>query len=55
MIVVAHRLATIRNADLIIAMQDGKVIEQGTHEKLLQKKGHYYQLCMVQGLFLDIK
>lgn len=42
--VVAHRLSTIREADCILVMNEGKVIEQGTHEELLAKKGFYYQL-----------
>ena len=43
-LVVAHRLSTIRNADLILVVRDGKIIEQGNHEQLLEKKGHYYNL-----------
>ena len=39
--VVAHRLSTIRNASLILVMKDGKIIEQGTHEELLEKGGFY--------------
>ena len=42
--VVAHRLSTIRNASLILVMKDGKIIEQGRHEELLEKKGFYYNL-----------
>ena len=42
--VVAHRLSTIRNADLILVMRDGKIIEQGTHEELLSKVGFYHTL-----------
>ena len=40
----AHRLSTIRSADLILVMKDGNVIEQGKHAELLEKKGFYYQL-----------
>ncbi len=43
-LVVAHRLSTIRNADLILVVRDGKIIEQGNHEQLLEKKGHYFNL-----------
>lgn len=42
--VVAHRLSTIRNADLILVMKNGKIIEQGNHENLLTQKGFYYEL-----------
>ena len=42
--VVAHRLSTIRNASLILVMQGGKIIEQGTHDELLAKGGFYHQL-----------
>lgn len=42
--VIAHRLSTVVNADRIIVIQDGKIIEQGTHAELLTRGGHYYQL-----------
>lgn len=42
--IVAHRLSTIRDADLILVMKDGKVIEQGNHDFLLEQKGFYYNL-----------
>ena len=46
--VVAHRLSTIREADCILVMKDGQIIEQGTHQQLLEKKGFYHQLCNSQ-------
>ena len=42
--VIAHRLSTIRQADIILVVDDGKIIEQGTHDELMRKKGHYYTL-----------
>ncbi|OXB67674.1 hypothetical protein ASZ78_015206 [Callipepla squamata] len=48
-IVIAHRLSTIQNADKIAVIQNGKVIEQGTHQQLLAAKGFYYSLVNVQN------
>ena len=42
--VIAHRLSTVRNADCIMVMEQGRIIERGTHEQLLEQKGRYYQL-----------
>ena len=42
--VIAHRLSTIKNADLILVLKDGDIIEQGTHEELLEQKGFYEKL-----------
>ena len=47
-IVIAHRLSTVRGADLILAVRDGKIVEQGTHSQLLQKKGYYHSLYIRQ-------
>lgn len=43
-IVIAHRLSTVRNADLILVVDNGKIIEQGTHEQLMSRRGSYYRL-----------
>ena len=43
-IMIAHRLSTVRNADLILVVRDGKIVEQGTHTQLLAKKGYYHEL-----------
>ena len=43
--VIAHRLSTVRNADVIMVLDHGKIIERGSHEELLAKRGEYYQLC----------
>ena len=42
--VIAHRLSTVRNADCIMVVEQGRIIERGTHEQLLEQKGRYYQL-----------
>ncbi|TMC82307.1 MAG: ATP-binding cassette domain-containing protein, partial [Chloroflexi bacterium] len=42
--VIAHRLSTIRNADAIVVMDSGKIVEQGSHAELLQRKGFYFRL-----------
>ena len=46
--VVAHRLSTIRNADKVLMLQDGHIVEQGTHTQLLAKVGAYHDLYMSQ-------
>ncbi len=43
-LVIAHRLSTVKNADLILVVNDGKIIEQGTHQELLKARGYYYRL-----------
>lgn len=47
-IVIAHRLSTIRDSDMIVVMDHGEIVESGTHEALLEKKGKYYELYMIQ-------
>ncbi len=45
---IAHRLSTVVDADVILAVQDGKIVEQGNHRELMEKKGYYYRLFMQQ-------
>lgn len=47
-IIIAHRLSTIRDADIIVVMDQGRIVETGDHESLLAKKGRYYELYMTQ-------
>ncbi|ETE61509.1 Multidrug resistance protein 1 [Ophiophagus hannah] len=49
-IIVAHRLSTVRNADLIVAFEDGVIREQGTHYELMKKKGVYFKLVNMQAV-----
>ena len=42
--VIAHRLSTVKNSDCIMVLEQGRIIERGTHEQLLEEKGRYYQL-----------
>ncbi len=53
--IVAHRLSTIQNADVILVMKDGKILEKGRHEELLEKKGFYEELYMSQFAVPSLK
>nr|WP_295606910.1 ATP-binding cassette domain-containing protein [uncultured Methanobrevibacter sp.] len=47
--IIAHRLSTVRNADKILVIEDGHIIEQGSHEELLEQKGYYYNTLNAQS------
>jgi ATP-binding cassette subfamily B (MDR/TAP) protein 1 len=49
-IAVAHRLSTIKDADLIIVFARGKIVESGTHHELLSRRGVYYEMCLGQSM-----
>jgi len=49
-IVIAHRLSTIQSAETIVVLSEGKIVEQGKHDELLEKKGVYYNLVKMQSL-----
>ena len=52
-IVVAHRLSTIINADVIMVFKKGRIVETGSHQQLLQKQGEYAKFCLLQGIGLE--
>ena len=49
-VIVAHRLSTIKKVDRIIVMEGGEIVEQGTHEELIRRRGHYHKLYHLQAL-----
>ena len=49
-LVIAHRLSTIRNADEILVLKKGTIVEKGNHDDLIKSKGYYYSLCQIQQL-----
>jgi ATP-binding cassette subfamily B protein len=48
--VIAHRLSTIENADLILVVDDGKIVEEGSHQELMAREGKYWRLYQAQYL-----
>ena len=49
-VIIAHRLSTARDADRIMALNKGRIVESGTHEELMEKKGFYYKLNKIQNI-----
>ena len=54
LVIVAHRLSTIKNADHIFVINHGKIIEEGNHRELMEIKGKYYNLYRLQNMQRDI-
>ena len=54
-VVVAHRLSTVRDADNIVVLDKGRVAEEGTHEELTAKRGIYYKLVMEKGKDIELR
>lgn len=52
--IIAHRLSTIKDADIIMVIDHGKIVEKGSHEELLEKQGHYYNLHRSQFANIDV-
>ena len=50
MLIIAHRLSTVQNCDIIVALDKGEIIEVGNHQELMDKKGYYYNLYTQQGV-----
>lgn len=51
--IIAHRLSTIKNADCIMYIDHGRIVEKGSHDELLEQRGEYYNLYMSQYAFLE--
>ena len=49
-IIISHRVSSVKNANTIIVMHEGEIIEQGTHDELIQLKGSYYETYQIQLL-----
>ncbi len=52
---IAHRLSTLRNADRLIVLENGRLVENGTHDELIRQKGEYYKLLQLQTKALAMR
>jgi ATP-binding cassette subfamily B protein len=54
-ILISHRISTVKNADQIVYVKDGQIVEQGTHQELLAREGHYHRLYQKQLLVTELE
>ena len=54
-VLISHRISTVREADMIVYLRDGAIIEQGTHDQLLARRGAYYELYLRQSLAREVE
>ncbi|HSQ12654.1 MAG TPA: hypothetical protein VLM90_06535, partial [Candidatus Deferrimicrobium sp.] len=54
-LLISHRISTVRDADMIVYLSGGKIIEQGSHDDLLAKRGAYYELYRRQSLAREVE
>jgi len=54
-LLISHRISTVRGADMIVHLRDGQIVEQGTHDELLARRGAYYQLYQRQQLVREVE
>jgi ATP-binding cassette subfamily B protein len=54
-LLISHRISTVRNADMIVYLGGGKIIDQGTHDELVQRRGAYYELYQRQRLAREVE
>jgi subfamily B ATP-binding cassette protein MsbA len=52
-IVIAHRMSTVKNADIIVVLSKGEIIEKGKHDDLIKNKGVYFKLCQMQNILAE--
>ena len=54
-LLISHRISTVRDADQIVYLKDGEIIEQGTHDELVDRRGAYYELYRRQSLVREVE